>query len=138
MWFPVINREPGFPRLSIPAKMMYLFAQSIVPTVPASFLTFSNRPLYRTYELAPRLLHGFSAISDQQVAAAIMKVGAGSLLWGIVGLLFMQWWKESQKGNSGDNRRIAKPRPVVTFAQAQAEFDQSEPVPEPVGAGRAP
>ena len=130
MWFPVINRQEGFPRLSTPAKMMYLFAQSIVPTVPASFLTFSNRPLYRTYELAPRILHGFSAISDQQIAAAIMKIGAGSLLWAIIGGLFFQWWKDSQAGHAGDNRRVPKPRPVVTFAQAKAEFAASKP-PDP-------
>ena len=133
IWFPVINRQEGFTRLGAPAKMMYLFAQSIVPTVPASFLTFSNRPLYRTYEVAPRLLHGFSAISDQQIAAAIMKVGAGGYLWAIIGALFFQWWKVSQSPTAsaspapGDNRRVPKPRPVVTFAQAQAEFAATPP-----------
>jgi putative membrane protein len=48
MWIPVVNRRPELPQLNIPVKMMYLFAQSIVPTVPASFLTFSKKAMYST------------------------------------------------------------------------------------------
>lgn len=109
MWIPVINRIPELPRLGPPAKMAYLFAQSIVPTVPASFLTFSITPLYKTYELAPRMIEGLSAVDDQQYAAAIMKVGAGTYLWGIVGYLFACWWRDTKLGKSTDNRRKAEP-----------------------------
>ena len=33
--------------------MLYLFLQSIVPTVPASFLVFAEKPIYRFYETCP-------------------------------------------------------------------------------------
>jgi putative membrane protein len=46
MWMPVLSPMAEIPRLSYPAQMLYLFAQSIVPTVPASFLTFAGDPLY--------------------------------------------------------------------------------------------
>nr|MDQ3879330.1 cytochrome c oxidase assembly protein [Actinomycetota bacterium] len=54
MWWPVIDPLPELKRLSPPGKMLYLFLQSIVPTVPASFLTFGAHPLYHFYETVPR------------------------------------------------------------------------------------
>ena len=115
MWVPVINRTEGLPRLKTPTKMMYLFAQSIVPTVPASFLTFSKTPLYPTYGRAARLIHGLDAVSDQQIAAAIMKIGAGGLLWAIVGYLFISWQRDTRNGLADDNI-LATGRPQVRVA----------------------
>jgi putative membrane protein len=103
MWIPVINRNPALPMLRTPVKMMYLFAQSIVPTVPASFLTFSATPLYKTYLKAPRMIHGLDAVGDQQIAAAIMKLGAGTLLWSVVAFLFVGWWRDSKDGVADDH-----------------------------------
>ena len=103
MWIPVINTSPYLPSFRMPTRMVYLFAQSIVPTVPASFLTFSETPLYEKYQRAPRLIPGLDAIEDQQIAAAIMKLGAGSYLWLIIGVLFILWWRDSQAGRADDN-----------------------------------
>jgi putative membrane protein len=136
MWVPVINRVDGLPTFEPPAKMAYLFAQSIVPTVPASLLTFSTKATYPTYRSAPRMIHGLDALGDQQVAAAIMKVGAGGYLWSIVGALFFLWWTDSKKGLNRDNRRVVTSNgPVagmtisggrveeqLTWAQVEAEF----------------
>ena len=105
MWVPVINQTPYLPTLRMPTRMIYLFAQSIVPTVPASFLTFSTTPLYEKYQRAARLIPGLNAVEDQQLAAAIMKVGAGSYLWMIIGVLFILWWRDSQAGRADDNVR---------------------------------
>src|SRR5206468_8216152 len=46
---------PEVPQARPPTKMLYLFLQTIVPTVPASFLTFGTTPLYHFYEHVPRL-----------------------------------------------------------------------------------
>ena len=107
MWIPDINRRPELPQLNIPVKMMYLFAQSIVPTVPASFLTFSKKAMYRTYQDAPRMIKSLDALGDQQIAGAIMKVGAGTYLWGIVGYLFFRWWTNSKAGLSDGNLQVS-------------------------------
>src|SRR5687768_4761035 len=40
MWWPVVSPLPEMPSLTYPARMVYLFLQSLVPTVPAAFLTF--------------------------------------------------------------------------------------------------
>lgn len=98
MWWPVLSPMPELPRLSMPGQMLYLFGQTIVPTVPASFLTFGEYPLYRSYAEAPRLISGFSAVADQGVSGLIMKVGGGLLLWTIIAVLFFKWAAQQESG----------------------------------------
>jgi putative membrane protein len=90
MWWPVIDPLPETKRLSEPAKMLYLFLQSIVPTVPASFLTFSDGVLYESYAGFPRLW-GLDVITDQRIAGLLMKIGGGLLLWLAIAILFFRW-----------------------------------------------
>lgn len=116
MWIPVMNTSPYLPSFRMPTRMVYLFAQSIVPTVPASFLTFSETPLYDKYQRAGRLIAGLDPIEDQQIAAAIMKLGAGSYLWLIIGILFILWWRDSQAGRADDNVRTVVGSPPVSIA----------------------
>ncbi len=90
MWWPVVAPLPEMSRLSAPGKMLYLFGQSILPTVPASFLTFATAPIYKAYEEFPRLW-GIGVVTDQRVAGLIMKVGGGLLLWTIIAVMFFKW-----------------------------------------------
>lgn len=98
MWFPVLNlgRVPQLPQLGEAGRMVYLFLQSVLPTVPASFLTFAEKPVYRFYAEAPRAF-GLSAVDDQQVAGALMKVYAGSILWGVIIVMFFRWYARDQR-----------------------------------------
>lgn len=96
MWWPVLSPLPELPHLSTPARMVYLFGQSIVPTVPASFLTFGHSLLYRTYAQAPAAL-GIDPITDQQVAGLLMKIGGGFFIWGVIGVMFFRWSAEQER-----------------------------------------
>ena len=96
MWWPVVDPLPELKRLQPPSKMLYLFLQSIVPTVPASFLTFADTPLYSAYVEAPRLW-GISAVTDQMVAGLIMKIVGGLLLWLVIAFLFFRWYAAEQR-----------------------------------------
>jgi len=96
LWMPMINQLPELPRLSYPARMVYIFLQSLVPTIPASFLTFSKSVIYRSYLGRPELL-GIKAITDQQVAGVVMKLGGGFILWGLMGYTFFKWVSEEQQ-----------------------------------------
>ena len=102
IWLPVLSPLPEIPRLSPLPRMLFLFAQSIVPTIPASFLTFGSSPLYRFYEHVPHLW-GLSTLDDQRIAGLIMKIGAGLLLWLLIAVIFFRWAGE-------EDRRIAARR----------------------------
>jgi putative membrane protein len=95
MWSPVLNPLIELPHLSYPGRMLYLFLQSIVPTVPASFLTFATAPVYRVYETLPKLW-GISALDDQRIAGLLMKIGGGLLLWSVIAVLFFQWFAREE------------------------------------------
>ncbi len=90
MWMPIFSPVLEIPRLSYPGQMMYLFLQSLVPTVPASFLTFGDRPLYAIYETFPRVLE-ISALSDMRTAGLIMKIVGGAVLWAVIAVIFFRW-----------------------------------------------
>jgi putative membrane protein len=96
MWWPVISPLPEMPTLSYPGRMVYLFLQSLVPTVPASFLTFGSSPLYSFYERAPRIW-GWSAVTDQTIAGLIMKLIGGLILWSVIAVLFFKWYQVEQR-----------------------------------------
>lgn len=96
VWMPVFSPLPEVPRLPAPVRMLYLFLHSLLPTVPASFLTFGTEPIYPTYVDAPRLW-GLSAIADQTLAGLIMKLGGGLILWGIIAVMWFRWFADEQR-----------------------------------------
>ena len=107
MWFPVLNRLPEFPRLGNPGRMVYLFLQSIVPTVPAAFLTFADGVVYRFYATVPRPFP-ISALDDQQLAGAIMKVYGGLILWGCIVVMFFRWYARRPRRPRSRRRRPSR------------------------------
>ncbi len=103
MWCPMVAPLPELRPLSPPAQMLYLFLQSIVPTVPASFLVFAERPIYRFYETVPRLW-GLSAGEDQRIGGLLMKLGGGLLLWSIIAAIFFRWHAEEESADRSARR----------------------------------
>ncbi len=99
VWLPIVSPLPEIPRLQPVLRMLYLFAWSVVPTIPASFLTFGTSPLYKFYEHVPHL-YGMSTLQDQQTAGLIMKIGAGLLLWLIIAVVFFRWASEEDRANT--------------------------------------
>jgi putative membrane protein len=96
MWMPVLSPMPSVPRIPPPARAFYLFLHSIIPTVPASFLTFGTTPIYDIYATFPKLW-GFDTITDQTVAGLIMKLAGGLYLWAIIAVIWFRWYNEEQR-----------------------------------------
>lgn len=94
MWMPVCGPLREF-RLGLPGQMVYLFAMSILPTVPAGFLTFAESPIYEAYTGA----FGIEPDSDQQAAGLIMKIVGGFYLWVIIAVLFFKWSAQQESDN---------------------------------------
>jgi putative membrane protein len=99
VWMPLVSPLPEIPRLAPVMQMVYLFLWSVVPTVPASFLTFGSAPLYKWYEHVPHL-YGLSTLEDQQAAGLIMKIAAGLLLWAIIAVVFFRWASDEEQKNT--------------------------------------
>lgn len=99
MWWPVIGPVPELPKLRPEMAMGYLFLQSLVPTIPASFLTFADDVVYKAYEGFPRLW-GFDILNDQLVAGLIMKIGGGIILWTAIAVIFFKWAAAEERSGS--------------------------------------
>jgi cytochrome c oxidase assembly factor CtaG len=70
-WWPVIQPWPSAARWPAWAIPLYLFFATLPCDVLSAFLAFCDRVVYRAYLSAPGLF-GFSALADQQCAAALM------------------------------------------------------------------
>ncbi|MDX1624064.1 MAG: cytochrome c oxidase assembly protein [Gemmatimonadota bacterium] len=95
LWWPVIAPVPEREGFSYPVKMGYLVAVTVTSTAPFLYLTFSELPVYATYELAPPI-EGISTREDQQAAGILMKLGGAVVLWTALTVLFWRWYREEQ------------------------------------------
>lgn len=91
-WWPVVAPE-GINLVRAPLRIGYLFGSTILPTIPAAFITFARYPLYSLYELAPPI-GNIAAKGDQQLAGLIMKLGADPVIWIAMSIVFFRWARE--------------------------------------------
>jgi putative membrane protein len=106
VWMPVLSPLPEVPRLQPLVRMLFLFLQTVLPTVPASFLTFGDSPLYKYYEHVPRLWN-ISALDDMRMAGLIMKILVGFSLWITIAIIFFRWYNVEETGTAL-HRRASK------------------------------
>lgn len=89
VWMCICGPIPEL-RVGPPMKIVVLFLLSIIPAIPAAFLTTAEEVLYQGYN-TPVRLWGLSVEYDQQLAGVVMKVIAGFYLWGIIAAIFFKW-----------------------------------------------
>ena len=132
MWMPVVSPLPEL-RASYPGQMIFLFLNSVLPTVPGAFLTVAENPLYRVYDHDVRLW-GVSAVDDQQAAGLIMKLGGGFYIWALIAFLFFRWVGRNEPTlRPGSDAIVTTPTEAsdLTFEDVQTAFQRAgEPVPE--------
>jgi putative membrane protein len=119
LWFTICGPLPEL-RISMPSQMILLFVTSIIPTVPGGWLVFAEGAVYSVYDI-PSRLWGISVTSDQQAAGAIMKLGAGTYLWIVVGVLFFRW-----AAHHGDTMGRPGPVPARTLEGDVLTYEQVE------------
>ena len=132
MWNAVVGPMPE-QRLSLPGQMVYLFLMSIIPTIPAAWLTFAEGTVYVAYESDVNLW-GINVRDDQQYAGLIMKLVGGFYLWGLIIVKFFRWAKVHEI----ENRRPAYVRPDLTFEDVADAFDDAgePPIEQPARSDR--
>jgi putative membrane protein len=134
MWLPVCGPLPEL-RLPLPTQMVYLFAQSIVPTVPAGWLTFAEGVVYPSYDVLPRVF-GLSVIDDQQIAGMLMKVLGGFFLWTVIAVLFVRFASRHLEDDRARGVALDRRAPVrtaegelLTWEQVERELSTAGPAP---------
>ena len=122
MWMPVVGPLPEL-RLQPITAMGFLFIQSIIPTVPAAWLTFADAPIYEAYVDLPKPW-GVGVLHDQQAAGLIMKLAGGFYLWTWITVIFFRWAGRHDREMEGSYR----PQPLTT-ADVEAAFEEAGPPP---------
>jgi putative membrane protein len=144
MWMPVCGPFKEL-QMGTPGKMIYLFLQSVVPTIPAGWLTFADGAVYKAY-LKPERLFGISVVTDQQLAGAVMKTGGSIFLWTIIVYL---WFTRFSKGvrHEYDYKRghtmptaeiVGHDDDQLTYDAVQREFERAPAPGEPQPAAERP
>lgn len=138
MWTPVAGPLPEL-RFSFPVQMMYLFLQSIVPTVPAGWLTFADSAVYKSYDIPTRVF-GLSVTYDQQIAGMQMKLVAGTFLWSVIAVLFIRFATKSGEDDRATGKALDRRAPVgvgpdgetLTWEQVERALADAGPAPAEV------
>lgn len=120
MWSPICSPAKEF-HIGYAGKTIYLFLMSVVPTVPAAWLTFAEDSVYKHYDI-PIRVWGLSTETDQQLAGAVMKTGGSLFLWAIVIFIF---FKRLAKGFYKDQSYVPEEEAPLTFSEVEKAFSQS-------------
>jgi putative membrane protein len=142
MWMPVIGPFKEL-HMGYGGKMVYLFLQSVIPTVPAGWLTFADGVVYKRYNIPVRVWD-INVINDQQMAGAFMKVGGTMFMWTIIIYMFFKRFSVGfDEAQTYRRPRGAEPVAVddlvatadadgaLTYEQVAEVFQRTTPAPEP-------
>lgn len=130
LWTPIISPLPEARARTAAVKLVYLFAAAaLLPMIPGGFLTFSDQPLYSTYEMAPRLAD-IQALNDQQVAGVLMKIGNLPVIWAVMAVIWFRWY---QRDHGPEDRQILRD-PVTGAPIRRPVSRRSAPAGKPAGA----
>ena len=94
-WWPVIIRVPERPHFPPLMQMLYLFFGTQPHLYIAMWLLGADYPSYGTYELAPRVT-ALAAITDQQIAGALMLAFGATYVLGAITVLYFRWQAREQ------------------------------------------
>ena len=131
-WVPVCGPIREW-RMADGAKMIYLFGTSLIPTIPAGWLTFAEGAVYKHYDTIVRV-GGISVLSDQQAAGGIMKLGGSIFMWSIIIFIFFKrfmgsFFKEQSYNHEDkmpDVEVIGTEAPLM-YSEVEAAFERTRP-----------
>jgi len=127
MWMPVCGPLKELQMAPMP-KMIYLFLNSVVATIPAGWLTFAEGVVYKHYNI-PTRVWGVPVSNDQQIAGAIMKLGGSIFLWTIIVAMFVKHFVKTFRDENKDG--YIRQEDVLTTADVERAFEATPPAEEP-------
>ncbi|MER2089224.1 MAG: cytochrome c oxidase assembly factor CtaG [Sporosarcina sp.] len=123
LWWPIINTLEGQPKLHGLKKIGYVILSAILITPACSLIIFVDVPVYETYQSGeawlkamalcvpastlsglsglgisgPELFTNMPTLVDQQLGGIIMKIIQELVYVGVLGSIFIKWYKEEQE-----------------------------------------
>jgi len=118
-WWPLVAPVPvrdGFHPL---LRMGYLALNGLLIRPPFLMMLFSDYPIYGIYELAPPF-PGTDPVTDQQLGAALMKLGTAWIMGAGVAVEFLRWARSDRgeeppttpRGGPGAAPPVSREAPV--------------------------
>jgi putative membrane protein len=106
-WWPVFSPLDELPRLPEPVQLLYLFFQSLPPTILGAVITFADQPLYPAYVNAPRLW-GLSVLLDQHIGGLIMWIPGALVYFVVLTGVFFRWLNRDEYQRSHDAQHVTR------------------------------
>ena len=108
LWWPLLSPLPEAPRLTAPVhRMLYIFGQSLVPSMVGSALIWTTAVPYRVYEEFPPVW-GIDDLADQQWAGVIMEIIEGVVLVGLLVVVFLPLVRRELRSPSPTMDRLGR------------------------------
>jgi putative membrane protein len=124
MWWPVFSPLPELPRLPFAGQFIYLFVQSLVPSIVASVMTYGSTILYSFYVQAPRRW-GLSVYDDQVLAGLIMKLVGGAIIFTLMSVVFFRWYNKEQREHPDPLEELDRQGyPPLAWGEVEEELER--------------
>jgi putative copper resistance protein D len=108
-WRPIVGRDPGPARLSHPARLFSLFLLMPAMTFLGLAIYGSDRVLYTPY-LATSPALGTSAVSDQQLAGALMWSAGMLFIVPAMAAVLIDWMRTDEREAERTDARLDRAR----------------------------
>jgi putative copper resistance protein D len=105
-WLPVVAADPSPGRLSHPARILYLFLAMPAMAFLGLALVSARHVLYPTYAHVEGVAR---ALSDQQMAGAMMWGGTMILIVPALALVLLDWMRADEREARRVDERLARP-----------------------------
>ena len=106
-WWPIFSPLDELPRLPEPLQCLYLFGESLPPTILGALITFPDYVLYPTYDAAPRVW-GLSPLADQQIGGLIMWIPGALVFFTVLSVVFLRWLGRDEHGTGYGPRQAMR------------------------------
>jgi putative membrane protein len=90
LWWPLLSPLPEAPRISYPARLLYIFLQVVPASIVGGLIVNTDRVIYPFYAVAPRIT-SLTPIQDHQLGAIVMWVGGGTFWLIAFTIVFFRW-----------------------------------------------
>ncbi len=135
LWTPICGPAREW-QMSYGGKMIYLFCTSLIPTIPAGWLTFAEGSVYNHYD-TPIRVWGMSVLSDQQAAGGIMKLGGSMFMWVLIVFIYFKRFSKGFYGDQSYDHDAVIPDSEITgteaplmYSDVEAAFERVKPASE--------